>query len=455
MVWQETRTIAIVIMLTQTVENGIVMSSEYFPSDPGIPAVSYVDNESGDHFTATISDRVVHSWKPQGVLSTMQLSVDRKGEIQTRSNESQINERKPTMKSKEVLHYQFIAWPESRLPEAGDREALINFSGASRLAEEDRNGSPRIVHCGASNWRTGTFIALDFLLGEIEDGAMEDSDMQTDMIFDTVVSLRSQRNLMVPDLKSYEFLYETIKEDLARKLALEAKQAFLARWSKVLVSASVMEFDYRKGIFRIDGSSVDGADRSISRSMDDLCDLHYSLSTKFRYTEYEEYALLSFQELQKAFQEQGSRPDLRVLADRYIQVLACSIPPEIMTSTKYLEFFAPLQHDLMPFQSEATGEESIKRNENEEEEKAFQNRMKATLLKAGYSDASIEKTLLGELHSKDDTGPEDIHALRPTYIKVHRKHLSPDTLDIYDLPWEWDDVSHTNLESVMTIADDV
>ncbi len=30
---------------------------------------------------------------------------------------------------------------------------------------------------------------------------------------------------------------------------------------------------------------------------------------------------------------------------------------------------------------------------------------------------------------------------RPTYIKVHRKHLSPDTLDEYDLPWEWDKVS--------------
>ncbi|KAL8757990.1 MAG: hypothetical protein Q9184_004061 [Pyrenodesmia sp. 2 TL-2023] len=28
---------------------------------------------------------------------------------------------------------------------------------------------------------------------------------------------------------------------------------------------------------------------------------------------------------------------------------------------------------------------------------------------------------------------------RPTFIKVHRKHMSPDTLDAYDLPWEWDD----------------
>jgi hypothetical protein len=30
---------------------------------------------------------------------------------------------------------------------------------------------------------------------------------------------------------------------------------------------------------------------------------------------------------------------------------------------------------------------------------------------------------------------------RPTYIKVYRKYLSPDTLDAYNLPWEWDSVS--------------
>ena len=30
---------------------------------------------------------------------------------------------------------------------------------------------------------------------------------------------------------------------------------------------------------------------------------------------------------------------------------------------------------------------------------------------------------------------------RPTYMKVHQKHLSPETLDVYQLRWEWDDVS--------------
>ena len=30
---------------------------------------------------------------------------------------------------------------------------------------------------------------------------------------------------------------------------------------------------------------------------------------------------------------------------------------------------------------------------------------------------------------------------RPTYVKIHRKHLDPETLNIYHLPWEWDAVS--------------
>lgn len=42
----------------------------------------------------------------------------------------------------------------------------------------------------------------------------------------------------------------------------------------------------------------------------------------------------------------------------------------------------------------------------------------------------------------DNTDPKQIVALnQPMYIKVHRTYLEPDTLDAYDLPWEWDDVS--------------
>lgn len=38
-----------------------------------------------------------------------------------------------------------------------------------------------------------------------------------------------------------------------------------------------------------------------------------------------------------------------------------------------------------------------------------------------------------------------VNLSRPTYIKVHRKYLSPDTLDAYQLPWEWDHVGSSLL----------
>ena len=34
---------------------------------------------------------------------------------------------------------------------------------------------------------------------------------------------------------------------------------------------------------------------------------------------------------------------------------------------------------------------------------------------------------------------------KPTYIKVHRKHVCPETLNVYGLPWETDYVSNVNL----------
>ena len=40
-------------------------------------------------------------------------------------------------------------------------------------------------------------------------------------------------------------------------------------------------------------------------------------------------------------------------------------------------------------------------------------------------------------------GKKIVDLTRPTYTKIHRKYISPDTLEIYEMPWEWDDVSGT------------
>lgn len=81
------------------------------------------------------------------------------------------------------------------------------------------------------------------------------------------------------------------------------------------------------------------------------------------------------------------------------------------------------------------------KKDKEEADKAFRERAKTTLAAAGYSDESIERILAKEAKGEKEGQKKIMDLTRPTYIKVHRKHLSPDTLDAYSLPWEWDEVS--------------
>lgn len=114
------------------------------------------------------------------------------------------------------------------------------------------------------------------------------------------------------------------------------------------------------------------------------------------------------------------------------------------------------------------------KKEKEANEKEFRERVKKTFGAAGYSEEYIEDIIKkGEKGEKvkhgghvehgshapfpqhglfinhgqvvphvphAHSGPEILDLTRPTYTKVHRKHVSPDTLDVYKLPWEWDEV---------------
>ena len=79
--------------------------------------------------------------------------------------------------------------------------------------------------------------------------------------------------------------------------------------------------------------------------------------------------------------------------------------------------------------------------DKEAADKAFRERVKSTFAAAGYSDESIERILAKEGKCEKEGQKKIADFSRPTYIKVHRKHLSPDTLDAYSLPWELDEVS--------------
>ncbi|KAL8944461.1 MAG: hypothetical protein Q9211_000558 [Gyalolechia sp. 1 TL-2023] len=106
--------------------------------------------------------------------------------------------------------------------------------------------------------------------------------------------------------------------------------------------------------------------------------------------------------------------------------------------------------------------EMKEKRKKEEEDKIFKARLKDMYLAQGYSEESIEEMIRDAEQKKKvhghppppppPPGPNSNNAVgiitdvakvvdlnKPTYIKVHRKYLSPETLDAYELPWEWDD----------------
>ncbi|KAM9376093.1 receptor-type tyrosine-protein phosphatase beta-like [Pholidichthys leucotaenia] len=103
-----------------------------------------------------------------------------------------------TAETRSVRHFHFTAWPDHGVPET--TELLISFR---HLVREHMNQysrhSPTVVHCSAGVGRTGTFIAIDRLLFQIERENKVD-------VYGIVHDLRMHRPLMVQTEDQYVFL---------------------------------------------------------------------------------------------------------------------------------------------------------------------------------------------------------------------------------------------------------
>ncbi|KAK6037056.1 Protein-tyrosine phosphatase [Cooperia oncophora] len=64
-----------------------------------------------------------------------------------------------TSEQREVRHYQWIDWPDRGVPpcKLTSMELLSRVRGTSK---------PIIVHCSAGIGRTGTIVAIEYILGE-------------------------------------------------------------------------------------------------------------------------------------------------------------------------------------------------------------------------------------------------------------------------------------------------
>lgn len=205
MIWQETTDVAVIVMLTQTHDGTTEKCFQYFPLnvEAGSFKVEPLDT-AGD--------------APEGSVTFLEyrLDVDSKTEIRKLSLSF-------GAETKDVWHFLFSGWPDFAVPEDNNRVALLELM--KLCAEKNISPSnPRIIHCSAGVGRSGTFIALEYLLAQVESGAILDANEGEDMIYDVVNRLREQRMLMVQMEGQYQFLYEVIGDQLKERHLQASKQ---------------------------------------------------------------------------------------------------------------------------------------------------------------------------------------------------------------------------------------
>uniref|UniRef100_A0A4W5RID3 protein-tyrosine-phosphatase n=1 Tax=Hucho hucho TaxID=62062 RepID=A0A4W5RID3_9TELE len=116
---------------------------------------------------------------------------------------------KDTSEERPVKHFHFTAWPDHGVPEG--TEALIQFRGLVRQHIESQESSgPTVVHCSAGVGRTGTIIALDVMLQQLE-------SEKAVSIAAFVHKMRLSRPLMVQTESQYIFLHQCIMDSLEPK----------------------------------------------------------------------------------------------------------------------------------------------------------------------------------------------------------------------------------------------
>ena len=224
----EMKSPAVVVMLTQTHEAGREKCFQYYPlSAEESPLVIPPDEEMQDGFKGGVE------------LESVEDHAESRSQIR-RMRFRTSTEVSDSEKDLEIRHILFSGWPDFLIPEGEDRAALIELirlsASLNRPASTDTtaqtNGGPslahdlastdqdnrRIIHCSAGVGRSGTFIALDYLLSLLYSNELEDLPQDKDPIAETVDQLRQQRMMMVQGESQFNFLYEVLREQMVARM---------------------------------------------------------------------------------------------------------------------------------------------------------------------------------------------------------------------------------------------
>ena len=181
-------------MLTQLAEGSKEKCSQYYPEDLEHDALQVIlTSDSGEEREGHV--KVVEKDYHEASKSTIRKLVLACGE-----------------ETKTVWHLLFLGWSDYGIPGDEDRNSLLELIKLSRI-KNDSPENARIIHCSAGVGRSGTFIALEHLLGELTHGRFSEAKDSDDLIYDTVDELRKQRMTMVQSLDQFRFLYDLLRNE--------------------------------------------------------------------------------------------------------------------------------------------------------------------------------------------------------------------------------------------------
>ncbi|XP_046436955.1 uncharacterized protein LOC124188395 isoform X2 [Daphnia pulex] len=191
MVWEQN--VHIIIMVTSLEERGKPKCDRYWPEDAANPltfeslSVSQLNETDFESYT-------LRSFK-----------VERNG------------------KSRTVKQAYLKGWPDFGVP--NNPEILIRFIEVVRVLVNETSTSqisgslqPIVVHCSAGVGRTGTFIAVDWLMQE----ARVEKEID---IFSTILRMRECRLNMVQSEEQYEYIYRCMSHFVNTRLFATVEQS--------------------------------------------------------------------------------------------------------------------------------------------------------------------------------------------------------------------------------------
>lgn len=190
MLWEQKS--SLIVMLSDLQEKGRPKVDMYWPGDLHSP-VQYDDIVVELTTTSTLNKYTIRTFRVY--------KEDQKEE------------------TRQVAQYFIPGWEDFSANLGPDH--VLDFISSTRLEARNSQG-PIIVHCSAGVGRTGTFIALDFLMQYVREHSLDDS---VD-IYNLVLNMRHNRSFMVQSEKQYIFIHDTLKVIIERKIREEEEHVY-------------------------------------------------------------------------------------------------------------------------------------------------------------------------------------------------------------------------------------